>query len=471
MAPASRHIEAKLGGVLSLLLVVCLNPWLTARLLTADGQLESERLTLLLGALAFGLGLVGVLLLTSVWRPKPALAKVIILCGSGLLTFYLTVFIDRLTGKLLLPPAQSLLFPANSEVNYKTAEFQITARINHLGFRDYEYPLQKGKKYRILVIGDSFTFGWGVNIEDTWVKLLEAKLQSENPEVEVLNLGRSGGSPENYAAIAKQVIPVLKPDLVIIALLQGNDLSQLLPVNKPGTDLPPPPQLAFRRIAGIAIANAYPNFSRLLATTTLQTEVKPVWQNQAAHILRYLSPEEKVKFQQLHPTTKQHFQNGDLNPDLIYELLKDPDQYLRLEDTGSQAVQTAVYKLQSYLKQIQNTAQHHHSQLLAVSVPNKFYLCEKAMQEHTLLGAHIDTRLLRRNTPDSLVAAVTQTLDIPFYTVTSAMRQHGATQRLYYIYDSHFTPLGNALFADAIFKRLRKPVLTFASNRKAATTH
>ncbi|KAA5539794.1 GDSL-type esterase/lipase family protein [Adhaeribacter rhizoryzae] len=464
--PNIRNIETRLGGIWAILLALCLNPWLVAYLLTADGKFESGKVPLVLGFISATLILYGFLSLAQKIRLSAAFSKILLLLASGFIAFYCTVLADRLIGKLLLPPAQNLIFPANSAVTYNTPEFNVTARINSLGFRDREYSLHKGNKFRIIVIGDSFTFGWGVNIQDTWVKLLEKKFQKEHPEIEILNLGRSGGSPETYEAIAAQAVPVLQPDLVIIALLQGNDLQQLLPTTEADTTTAPSPKLNLSRLLNIATANAYPNILRLLTATTLQTEVKPVWQEQAASITQHLTPTEKIRFRKLDATAKQLFLNGELNPDLIYSFLKDPKIYLHLQQTTSKPVKQAQQKLAQHLNNIRELTVQHHARLLTLTVPNKYYLCEKAMREHTSLGVAVDPAIIPRNIPDSLVMAVTKAIGIPFYSATDKMQAYCPTQQLYYTYDSHFTPLGNKLFSEAIFAELKEPVKAIMSKRK-----
>jgi lysophospholipase L1-like esterase len=63
----------------------------------------------------------------------------------------------------------------------------VSVRINSAGFRDDEYPLEKGESWRIVVLGDSLTFGWGVERDDTFEHLLERALDSTRP-TEILNL-------------------------------------------------------------------------------------------------------------------------------------------------------------------------------------------------------------------------------------------------------------------------------------------
>ena len=48
---------------------------------------------------------------------------------------------------------------------------------NSMGQRDRDFDVAKPENtVRILMLGDSLTFGWGVKIEDTPSKMLEARL-------------------------------------------------------------------------------------------------------------------------------------------------------------------------------------------------------------------------------------------------------------------------------------------------------
>jgi lysophospholipase L1-like esterase len=75
--------------------------------------------------------------------------------------------------------------------SYFDEDGAITYRINSLGFRDLEFAAtKKANEWRILTLGDSFTMGWGVRLEDSWPQLLERSLQAgRRGPVEVINGG------------------------------------------------------------------------------------------------------------------------------------------------------------------------------------------------------------------------------------------------------------------------------------------
>ena len=76
---------------------------------------------------------------------------------------------DRLTGLFFGPVPRWPVLTPESSVRYKTVEFDIVAQANRFGFRGDESTIRTGQ---IVAIGDSYTFGWGNNLGDTWEKVL-----------------------------------------------------------------------------------------------------------------------------------------------------------------------------------------------------------------------------------------------------------------------------------------------------------
>lgn len=106
-------------------------------------------------------------------------------------------------------------------------EFDTRIRINNLGYRGDDFPAAKGDAFRVLIAGDSFTFGWGVNDAEAYPATLQARLAAAMPErhPQVINAGFAACySPDTYYLYLKREGLQLAPDVIVIGLYIGNDL-------------------------------------------------------------------------------------------------------------------------------------------------------------------------------------------------------------------------------------------------------
>jgi len=110
----------------------------------------------------------------------------------------------------------------NSEVIWEGYNVKLprntTIKINSQGFRDKEYTVNKPENtVRILALGDSFTFGSGVENNETWTEILEEKLNSNlKRKYEVLNFAIPSYGTENEVELFKVKGIKYDPDIVII---------------------------------------------------------------------------------------------------------------------------------------------------------------------------------------------------------------------------------------------------------------
>lgn len=89
--------------------------------------------------------------------------------------------------------------------------------VNSLGFRDREYERQKPDGVtRILVLGDSITFGNHMPVADTYPEQLEALCAEAGARVEVLNLGVGGYDLLDEIALLERRGQALAPDRVVV---------------------------------------------------------------------------------------------------------------------------------------------------------------------------------------------------------------------------------------------------------------
>lgn len=113
-------------------------------------------------------------------------------------------------------------------INYY-GDYNSVALLNSLGYRGTELMTQKAKDTkRILVIGDSMTFGQGVSDEQTYPSKLEQILKPSFPKVEIINAGYADGfSPDSYLVYLKNRGFNLKPDVIILGFFVWNDITDL----------------------------------------------------------------------------------------------------------------------------------------------------------------------------------------------------------------------------------------------------
>lgn len=74
----------------------------------------------------------------------------------------------------------------------------------------------------ILVFGDSLSAGYGVDIDQTWVSLLQTRLESQGYEHRVINASISGETTQGGMTRISPALDNFSPDLVILEL-GGND--------------------------------------------------------------------------------------------------------------------------------------------------------------------------------------------------------------------------------------------------------
>ena len=95
----------------------------------------------------------------------------------------------------------------------------VAMKVNSQGFRDREHKWEKEPgTFRIIGVGDSFTFGWGIAQEETFLRRLEANLEMKTKEqFETINAGVPGWGLNSYYLFLEHVGKRYAPDVVIVA--------------------------------------------------------------------------------------------------------------------------------------------------------------------------------------------------------------------------------------------------------------
>lgn len=109
-----------------------------------------------------------------------------------------------------------------------TAGQGVNHQKNRWGFHDREYKVEKQPgTFRIVVLGDSQTFGAVHDTRDTFPSWLERRLKERgHTRVEVLNFGVPGTSTGDQLCLAENFIHRFDPDLVLFAMFPSNDVME-----------------------------------------------------------------------------------------------------------------------------------------------------------------------------------------------------------------------------------------------------
>lgn len=101
------------------------------------------------------------------------------------------------------------------------AQDRVKVRINQYGLREREEILETkppGQR-RVVCIGDSLVFGWGVPEEATWVRLVENELRKSDDALRTVNCGGTMAvCADEYAIALEKRFGAFGPDVVVVAL-------------------------------------------------------------------------------------------------------------------------------------------------------------------------------------------------------------------------------------------------------------
>ena len=319
----------------------------------------------------------------------------------------------------------------NSKGRSITREWDVKYSINSFGLRDKEYPPQKDKNtFRILILGDSFTEGYGVEDDEVFAELLEKKLDASQKErkYEIINGGVASYSPLlEYLFLVKRGLS-LDPDMVILFYdfsdICDDDEYEVLSSFDENTDVPV-------NCAPVKVVRAY-------SSNSLERFL-------IRHSAFYLYLEKKI--------------NNEL-----YKI-RDPEKYKRTAKhmkkeryiffrEGQEAVTFELWKRnEKYLTMIQKLLAEKGVAFILVSYP---YAVEVNGEEWSEGRIHSDFEKDRLYDEPKVVgylekfAERTKTPFINLYDDLRLSEKHP----LYYPFDGHFTPNGHEVVADSMYKRL-----------------
>ncbi len=303
-------------------------------------------------------------------------------------------------------------------------DFNTMVAISSQGLRDREYSLQKPEGvYRVAIVGDSFTFGFGVEQNETFTEILEKSLNGRgNKRYEVMNFGVSAyGTEQEYLVIRKKVL-TFNPDMVIVAFYL-NDVKENVKYNL------------------FSVEDGMLKQAETKPVTSIQRLRNFISWHSHLYSLFYFSVIERDALSSL--LIRSHIINAPVaDPGVDFDKLI----YAR---NKSEEYDLAMSKTVMLLKEMHGELTRMNVSFAIMLIPTKEQVYDQEMTkfliQRGLLAKDIDRTKVQRNISNAL-----QKESIPIIDMLGPLREHADEDRLYFPIDGHWTPRGHDIAAQEL---------------------
>ena len=324
--------------------------------------------------------------------------------------------------------------------------------LNSRGFLSPEYTEQKAEgTYRVVAIGDSFTFkAGGVPFAAQWTTLLQQRLEQRmGRKVEMINLGMAGVGPRFEHRMWQLEGRRLAPDLVVLGLFVGNDFT-----DEDGAQL-----------AGIS-ASQSTSFDSVLRLSYTIRLVRNLWLLKHAE-LESTALREQHLAPQADASSERHGGYEDPGYPAVFPNRLPPfteEAYsnmlgwlmslnLRSNRAGFERSFDSVAQV---LRELAAEVQAAGSHLVVVVMPSEFQV-DTDVRDQVLARGKTRVEDYDFDEAQRELAAFFVREGIDFVDLLPAFRERGASIRLYRLRDTHWNLTGNALAAEQIAEHLVPP--------------
>jgi hypothetical protein len=300
-------------------------------------------------------------------------------------------------------------------------EFDVAVEINSLGYRQPEFAAKRSTPVRMVAVGDSFTFGDGVEADQAWPLAVQRGFAARSGlSTEVVNAGVPGRwMDEYYLEIAHRSLP-LEPDVVLLGFFVGNDID--------GSDAR---AHVWRRVdeKGLPLAVEIPGL-RVEDGLRVRSRPKARWRIPVvrhSHLAQVFFDGGRAIAEAWQP------------PPLVEEIVYAPED--------APETKLVVDRVERLLAGITDLCREHGARLLVVMIPTR---------EQIIPELAPDDRPRDWEKPQRHFREFLERQRIPFVDLLPRLRAERRAGPLYYHFDAHWTPRGHALAGDAIAEELAR---------------
>jgi hypothetical protein len=333
----------------------------------------------------------------------------------------------------------------NQTYHFETSEFNVDIRTNRYGLRapDPVIPKPAGV-FRILMLGDSFTFGFPVRDDETFCHLIEGQLQARGYPVEVINAGVSGYSPTlEYISLRDQFLS-FDPDLIMLWYDRG-DLQEdywfqkNLIYDETGRILRADPAYTNGRFDWWEWAKHHSVIAEYVDRKVLRT-LKKIRILGVAEYARTKLRGERAKVAMAR--VKRAQQAEDLP---MY------DRFLLVRTPDESVIEHRYWPISArYIRMIRDLLAQRGIPLILGSYPYGMTVGPDQWAKGRVFWGFEEGKVYDSSPARNVMRRFCAEEGLPFISTFPSLRAAAATEKLYYDWDGHLTPAGHRVLAQHV---------------------
>jgi len=378
------------------------------------------------------------------WFPKLAtsLMSTLLVLGVVELAFRL-LWMRRLTVQAGIEhPHFHHRYKPYETYHFATHEFDVTIRTNRYGLRGPDPVIPKpAGVIRVLMLGDSFTFGFPVHDEETFCALIERELQSRGYPVEVINGGVSGYAPTlEYISLRDEFLS-FDPDVVILwydfgDLQEDSWFQKNLVYDETGRILRADPRYTNGRFDVWEWVKNHSALAKYLDTKVLRTAYKIRVLGLVGYVkAKWRGERAKVAMARLKASQRA-------------EDLAASDRFLLIRETSTKELLEPYWALDvKYLRMIRDLLAERHIPLLLGVYPYGMLVGPNQWAEGRTFWGFEQGRTYAADAALALFEEFSTSEHIPLINTLKSFRKAAASEKLFFDQDGHMTPAGHRVLA------------------------
>jgi len=357
------------------------------------------------------------------------------------------------------------------------SEYEITLQYDRFGFRGSDFVLDAGPgETRVLVLGDDFAVGLGVEQEQRFSQLLERQLErAGKPKPVVINAAQIATGPAAYFRNLTEFGVALQPDWVVMAISEGDDwiggrrLPELDPplTSRLPRELTEPPggasdvlSLTYLR-KGLAQLLGEPPFlyrppgDKTLWELVYRNRIDRDFFDSIMTVLKIAPAEREATLAKMDPNLPAEFYAGRLNPSLLLEAAEITAAEIRGEPPPGEDLydESDVAGVVDLMKRARGLLAQRNIELLVLMIPHVSQICEAEYRAFLKrLGVDPPPRLAHLPALRDRLGHELGQAEIRYLDLTRVLKS--APRPTYYIADGRFNALGHRIAARALLHEI-----------------